>query len=48
MTLGKAVGEYININSPSGYGFATGIIDEACADAAISFEDRSQLTFQKS
>lgn len=48
MTLGKAVGEYININSPSGYGFATGLIDEACADAAISFEDRAQLTFQKS
>ena len=45
MTLGKAVGEYVRLNSPSGYGFATGIIDEAAADAIISFEDRSLFVF---
>jgi len=47
MTLGKAVGEYVRLNSPSGYGFATGIIDEAAADAVISFEDRSLFVFDK-
>lgn len=47
MTLGKAVGEYVRINVPAGYGFATGIIDEAAADAAISFEDRSLFVFDK-
>lgn len=47
MTLGKAVGEYVRLNNPSGYGFATGIIDEASADAVISFEDRSLFVFDK-
>lgn len=45
MTLGKAVGEFVKINAASGYGFATGIIDEAKATAAISFEDRALLDF---
>lgn len=45
MTLGKAVGEYVRINRPSGYGFAVGIIDEAKATAVISFEDRAYLDF---
>lgn len=45
MTLGKAVGEFVRLNSPSGYGFATGIIDEAAADAVISFEDRALFVF---
>ncbi len=45
MTLGKAVGEFVKINCPSGYGFAFGIIDEAKATAVISFEDRSLLDF---
>lgn len=45
MTLGKAVGEFVRVNRTSGYGFATGIIDEAKADAVISFEDRSYLDF---
>lgn len=45
MTMGKAVGELIKQNSTSGYGFATGMIDEACADIAISFEDRALLVF---
>ncbi|MBO5364665.1 MAG: hypothetical protein J6A56_04295 [Clostridia bacterium] len=45
MTLGRAVGEYVKLNAPSGYGFGTGIIDEAKAEAVISFEDRSYLDF---
>lgn len=45
MTLGKAVGEFVRVNCPSGYGFAFGIIDEAKATAVISFEDRSLLDF---
>ena len=45
MTLGKAVGEFVRVNCPSGYGFAFGIIDEAKASAVISFEDRSLLDF---
>ncbi len=45
MTLGKAVGEYVKRNVPSGYGFGVGIIDEAKAEAVISFEDRSLLSF---
>lgn len=45
MTLGKAVGEFVRLNVPSGYGFAAGLIDEACADAVISFEDRSLFKF---
>lgn len=46
MTLGKAVGEFIKQNHPSGYGFAFGIIDEAKASAVISFEDRALLDFK--
>ena len=45
MTLGRAVGEFVRLNSPSGYGFGTGIIDEAKSEAVISFEDRSYLDF---
>lgn len=45
MTLGRAVGEYVKQNNPCGYGFAVGIIDEAKAEAAISFEDRARLEF---
>ncbi len=45
MTLGKAVGEYVRQNIPSGYGAGVGIIDEAKAEAVISFEDRSYLGF---
>ncbi len=48
MTLGKAVGEYVSRNVPSGYGFGVGIIDEAKAEAVISFEDRAlhNITFK--
>lgn len=45
MTLGKAVGEFVKINTPSGYGAGVGIIDEAKSEAVISFEDRSYLDF---
>ena len=45
MTLGRAVGEFVRQNTPSGYGFGIGIIDEARAQAVISFEDRSYLDF---
>lgn len=45
MTLGKAVGELVRQNHSSGYGYAVGIIDEAKATAAISFEDRALLDF---
>ena len=45
MTLGRAVGEFVMRNNPSGYGFGIGIIDEAKAEAAISFEDRALLSF---
>lgn len=45
MTLGKAVGEFVSRNVPSGYGFGVGIIDEAKAEAVISFEDRALLDF---
>ncbi len=45
MTLGRAVGEFVKRNNPSGYGFGIGIIDEAKAEAAISFEDRALLSF---
>ncbi len=45
MTLGKAVGEFVKLNRPSGYGYGVGIIDEALATAVISFEDRALLDF---
>lgn len=45
MTLGRAVLEYVQENSPEGYGFGIGIIDEAQAVAAISFEDRAHIDF---
>lgn len=45
MTLGRAVYEYVKSNVPIGFGSAVGIIDEARALAAVSFEDRSQLVF---
>lgn len=47
MTLGKAVGEFVRLNAPCGYGVGVGIIDEAKAEAVISFEDRSYLGFDK-
>ena len=46
MTLGRAVGEFVRVNCPSGYGASVGIIDEAKAVAAISFEDRALLDFK--
>ncbi|MBQ4146019.1 MAG: hypothetical protein IJD36_05275 [Clostridia bacterium] len=45
MTLGKAVGEFVRLNNPSGYGVGVGIIDEAKSEAVISFEDRAYLDF---
>lgn len=45
MTLGRAVGEFVRINTPSGYGSGIGIIDEAKAEAVLSFEDRSLFDF---
>ena len=45
MTIGRAVAEFVQENTPLGYGDAIGIIDEAKATAAISFEGRSLLDF---
>ena len=45
MTFGKAVLDLVNANVPTGYGDAIGIIDEAKASAAISFEGRSLFDF---
>ncbi len=45
MTLGRAVGEFVRLNAPSGYGSGFGIIDEAKTEAVISFEDRAYLDF---
>jgi len=45
MTFGKAVLDLVNSNVPTGYGDAIGIIDEAKASAAISFEGRSLFDF---
>ena len=45
MTFGKAVLDIVNSNVPTGYGDAIGIIDEAKASAAISFEGRSLFDF---
>lgn len=44
MTMGKAFREYVLKNKPNGatgYGDGIGIIDEAKADCAISFEERA-------
>lgn len=51
MTLGKALLQYADLNRErgvSGYGDGVGIIDEARATAAISFEGRSRLVFNSS
>ncbi len=45
MTLGKAVAHYVKNCSVKGYGDGIGIIDEARAVSAISFESRSLLVF---
>ena len=45
MTLGRAVGELLKRNPVAGYGYGVGIIDEAEAEAVISFEDRALLDF---
>ena len=45
MTMGKAVLDLVNSNVPTGYGDAIGIIDEAKASAAISFEGRALFDF---
>jgi len=45
MTFGKAVLDLVNANVPTGYGDAVGIIDEAKANAAISFEGRAYFNF---
>lgn len=46
MTIGKAFAEYAYKNGIKGYGDAYGIIDEAGAQTAVSFEDRSLLVFE--
>lgn len=44
ITLGKAVKEYINgTDGAYGYGSAVGIIDEAKAECAVSFEERAYI-----
>ena len=48
IALGKAVGEYLKRNRESGilgFGDAIGIIDEAKAQCAISFESRAYIDF---
>ena len=48
MTLGRAVAEYVSKSRGAGvmgFGDAVGIIDEAKAQAAFSFEDRSYFDF---
>ena len=48
MTLGKAVAQYVAENRENGvygYGDGVGIIDEARAISAISFESRSLFVF---
>jgi len=45
MTFGKAVADLVSNNVPTGYGDAIGIIDEAKASAAISFEGRALFDF---
>lgn len=49
MTVGKAFREYIRKHRPdgvAGYGDAIGIIDEAKADCAISFEERAYFSLK--
>lgn len=51
ITLGKAAREYILRNKPNGatgYGDGVGIIDEAKATCAISFEERAYFGFDSS
>ena len=45
MTFGKAVADLVSNNVPTGYGDAIGIIDEAKASVAISFEGRALFDF---
>lgn len=45
MTLGKAIARYNEENLPTGFGDAIGIIDEAKAEAAFSFESRTLFDF---
>lgn len=45
MTFGKAVLEYVEKSNVTGYGSSVGIIDEARALCAVSFEGRSGLYF---
>ena len=46
IALGKAVGEYIKrVDGAYGFGDAIGIIDEAKAECAISFESRAYIDF---
>jgi len=45
MTFGKAVLDLVTANVPTGYGDAIGIIDEAKASVAISFEGRTLFDF---
>ena len=48
MTFGKAIAEYIQVNTQAGirgYGDALGLIDEAMATAALSFESRAYFAF---
>jgi len=42
-TIGRAIAEYVKANGVKGYGNSVGMIDEAFAMAAISFEGRSLL-----
>ena len=48
MTIGKAINKYVCENCPTGFGDTIGIIDEAKAQAAISFESRTHLDFTSS
>ncbi len=48
ITMGKAVNEYVKLRLDeglAGYGFALATIDEALAQAVISFENRAYLDF---
>ena len=48
LTFGRAIKEYVDVNYDEGimgYGDAVGIIDEAMACAAVSFENRANFFF---